>query len=1245
MRFHRLKLRNLNALYGEHSIDFERDVMGAPLFLIVGPTGAGKSTLLDAICLALFGQTPRLERRVGKSDTDVEHVMSIGTHECLAELDFSMVGADGTREVYRAVWTMRRAHDDPKGTPQRPERSLHRMRQGALELLVSDHRQKNFEPIFNKALRSLSVEDFKRSILLAQGDFAAFLRAGEGEKASILERVTSTDLYQRIGQKAAERRREADAKWKEVEQKSAGIQVLGKDAREELERLLEAKSQEVTEGAASAKKAQELLEVIRRRERLEKERVEAQEVLKTLGLELEGFGPDRARLDLDARLREPALALKAVDDVLAEQESVRAEIERVALEWEDVAQLASESERERRTAHHECVELEAAWKVAEPKIRAAEVLAGEIEAESKKRQQLHAEVLEIAADLTKCQADLDNRLQEEDARKAATMTLETALIEGRLEEFRSIEAQWSAAIEPLLVEHELRKSTVLKLDKEVLSVEAELAALEARKNEQDLELEPATKKVQKARDRLLGLIQPHKDAEAGREAMEQAVRLLNLRISALREATTHHEHLREATRRQGELRDEVDSIQRELAKVQERLLTDRDHLKTLNELNTSLEKSLRKSEQMLALTDLRDELELGTPCPLCGSPVHPFCMSDELEELNSRVRTEAEENRTELEGVKARLADASKREQTLAQTHASKRTSLVHVESQLMGVTEDVEKHTRGFLDAIQRAGFSPLEEYRLRSSEVLEEEIRVLTEELDERSRSYLQVKKAIQSLADCERAKASLVDVEMAEALREKRAAVLRVKQSQESAKMEFERTQVELQKRVEPLRKFAQLVIERETDLDELKGFLQEHRERLDRLNAELKELKEEAGIELRAKEMTRLRDRILTMSTLKEERTREVEKLLVSLNEKSEKLAELVGDRAPAMIRSESEAALKAAAERLKGVQERQNRVRTREGEVIGSAAGLRDRWRSLGALLQERRDTLKRVLEEENLREEEIRDGILEPSVRQALEARARSLDTRIANANERARVNEENLSELKDASGLDEPVEVVQSRLSLVERAVHEATLEAGRLQERIEADDRARRILREAESGQAQIKAELELWSKVGGLIGVSEGGSFREFAQTLNLQGLVQRANRQLEQLHPRYHLVVAEKDGLPTLQFEIVDRYQGDTRRPLTTLSGGESFLVSLALALALAEFRRLDFPVEILLLDEGFGTLDQESLRMAVATLHKLEARSAKQVAIISHVEALKEMVPVQIRVEPEGFGRSTLRVVH
>ncbi len=196
--------------------------------------------------------------------------------------------------------------------------------------------------------------------------------------------------------------------------------------------------------------------------------------------------------------------------------------------------------------------------------------------------------------------------------------------------------------------------------------------------------------------------------------------------------------------------------------------------------------------------------------------------------------------------------------------------------------------------------------------------------------------------------------------------------------------------------------------------------------------------------------------------------------------------------------------------------------------------------------------------------------------------------------------------------------------------------------------------LLREQQKKQAEQvelarqveSAEQEhlLWARLHRLIGTDNGEAFKRYAQTLNLGELLGKANAHLKRLEPRY-VLVPDRDketGEPRLAFSVMDMYQAGEPRGLNTLSGGETFLVSLAMALALADYGSARMPVETLLLDEGFGTLDGETLQMAMNALRNLNARGT-QVGIISHVEALKEVIPACVVVEKLGRGRSRVVV--
>ncbi len=243
MKLHRIEVQNLNSLYGDHVVDLDDALRGASLFLIHGATGAGKSTLMDAVSLALFGETPRLDAQRGDADADPRNVMSHDAGQCHAQVEFSKLERDGVRRRYRARWSCRRAHRQAEGRLQDAERSLERVEDNATwTLLTSSAKRKDYEPAFDEVLEGFTVHDFKRSMLLAQGQFDALLDAPPEARASILERLTDTSDYKVWGQRAARLRTAHERRLAELE---ARIQHGGAADPAQLDALNERRQQSV----------------------------------------------------------------------------------------------------------------------------------------------------------------------------------------------------------------------------------------------------------------------------------------------------------------------------------------------------------------------------------------------------------------------------------------------------------------------------------------------------------------------------------------------------------------------------------------------------------------------------------------------------------------------------------------------------------------------------------------------------------------------------------------------------------------------------------------------------------------------------------------------------------------------------------------------------------------------------------------------------------------------------------------
>ncbi len=235
----------------------------------------------------------------------------------------------------------------------------------------------------------------------------------------------------------------------------------------------------------------------------------------------------------------------------------------------------------------------------------------------------------------------------------------------------------------------------------------------------------------------------------------------------------------------------------------------------------------------------------------------------------------------------------------------------------------------------------------------------------------------------------------------------------------------------------------------------------------------------------------------------------------------------------------------------------------------------------------------------------------------------------------------ENVSKLSAADKTpDRTFDELSQELSQKEIIREETNIQIGEKTNQLKNDEENKMKQKGHISEIEHLTKDFEKWDLLSKMIGDSNGHKFANFSQGLTLQNLLVYANHRLINLSERY-LLDKPKDGG---HLRVVDQFQGNTHRAVSTLSGGESFLISLALALSLSDMASKNVTLESLFIDEGFGTLDQETLDVAMNTLEKLQSESNKMVGVISHVEALKERITVQIKLEKNAQGFSQLKII-
>ena len=262
---------------------------------------------------------------------------------------------------------------------------------------------------------------------------------------------------------------------------------------------------------------------------------------------------------------------------------------------------------------------------------------------------------------------------------------------------------------------------------------------------------------------------------------------------------------------------------------------------------------------------------------------------------------------------------------------------------------------------------------------------------------------------------------------------------------------------------------------------------------------------------------------------------------------------------------------------------------------------------------------------------------LSEAQREELAGRYNSLIKEKTELDARKKDKSEALASQRDKNLTDQSSEVIKENIGTSEAAIKQVRLDIGAITKSLGDNIHQKEIQKDRIKDIEAQQKECMRWDTLRELIGSADGKKFRNFAQGLTFEMMTEHANRQLQKMTDRYLLV---RDASEPLELNVIDNYQAGEERSTKNLSGGESFIVSLALALGLSRMASHNVRVDSLFLDEGFGTLDDDALETALDTLSELQ-QDGKLIGVISHVPALKERIGTQIQVITETGGRSSL----
>ncbi|MHB2060142.1 AAA family ATPase [Pseudomonas monsensis] len=1212
MKILAIRLKNLASLAGPFEIDFTAEPLAsAGLFAITGPTGAGKSTLLDALCLALFGAVPRLnntgrDAKVPDADGEIatgdpRTLLRRGTGEGYAEVDF--VGVDGRR--YRARWEANRAREKAGGKLQASRQSLRDIDQD--QVLAS---QKGEYKTQLEAALGLNFEQFTRAVLLAQSEFSAFLKADDNDRSELLEKLTDTALYTRLGRRAFDKTKEAREAHKLLQDQATGVTPLAPEARAELDQRFNAAQQQLKRQQAQLKQLEQQHSWLKDLRVLQDAQQAASEQLHSAQQHSESLAGERVKLT-------------RLEQLGPQRHQFARKTELDALLTPLAAQIAAHTRQ-----HAELTERQTQL---EHNLEAAKIALSE----AQQRQSENAPLLRQAFEEQSTLARLAKEVaQSAEARLNAQQACTEGhnAIQGLLENQRQVaerlqriaaELEQSAHLAPLSDAwnaYRDRLQQLMLIGNRLNKGQTELASLEENATRSAAEL--TTQKQQ--------LEVLFKEAGAEPDAVAEQIGILGTLLQDNRKQLRAIEDLSRLWVSQQELdKRSAELQQRQLSAQQERERLTQDGVKTKAEL-TVAEQTLNVTRELLerqrlarsaSVEELRAQLQDDQPCPVCGSNEHPYHQPeallqslgrhDESEQANAQhvvdqLKEKLIELRAEVGGVIAQQKELLQQQEQLAAQQQALAPSLEAHPLTAQLLNQDTDKRDAWLTRQNEQLNQSiSQDEQRQSALLTLQQDAARLTQQLRQAETAHQQ---AAQHLSNQQRELSS------------------------------------DRQRLDEELAAFGNLLAADTLEalrLEPAATFMQLDRQIAERL-AQVEQQKEElAEQQQRQQTLEKEQDRQLSRVQQQQNAEQQFSTLAAQQQACQTQLAQLLGEHSSAehwqqQLEQDVEQARNAETSTTQELQD----VRTQR---VQTGAELKAQQERLQALQSEDSELTQKIADW-RARHPELDDGGLEDLLRvddgQVAELRQRLQHTEKAIEQARVLLQERDQRLLDhqaqhngdlDAEQLASALADLQNQFNISEQQCAELRAE--------QAEDQRRQNANQALAQQiAEAYAEYQRWARLSALIGSATGDTFRKIAQAYNLDLLVHHANVQLRQLVKRYRL----KRGGSMLGLLVMDTEMGDELRSVHSLSGGETFLVSLALALGLASMASSTLKIESLFIDEGFGSLDPESLQLAMDALDGLQAQGRK-VAVISHVQEMHERIPVQIQVQRQGNGLSTLEV--
>ncbi|MGO2181449.1 MAG: SbcC/MukB-like Walker B domain-containing protein [Pseudoalteromonas nigrifaciens] len=1217
MKITAVRIHNLASI-----VDAEIDFLAAPLkdaglFAITGDTGAGKSTILDAICLALYAKTARLGGDRGnkvefQGDSirlnDARNLLRRGTSNGYAEVDF--VGQD--KESYRACWSVNRSRGKSDGNLQAAQHTLHLLPD---DTLISSDKSKTVKQI--EAKIGLTFDQFSRAVLLAQHEFAAFLKATGDERAQLLECLTGTDKFSRIGVRIFERNKELKEKFELLQASLASYTLLSEDelaakqtSLNELKLQIEHTKKTLTTTEQNLnwyKQANTLEQALKQAQQNQQQ---AQNELNAIAQQSEQAKQAQSALEIkDNRSRFKSLTAQNIE--LNTKVSDLKSIDHTAIitahantlsKHQEILQTAKEQKQTAEPIIAKARELDSQLAIQ------AQTIASLTQQSEKEQLQLN----DLQQQFKQSQSVLD------EATKLSAQHQQWLTTHTQLKPLANDWNYYQHSFNQFLNATEQLKTTAHQNQK-LVAEQAKQATLLTAQNTKVESQEQLLASEQKNLNQL--------NEQQRQFNIEQCdAKLKNI------------DYLKDQRERYKQFNHELKYSTQQQTRVAEKLIQSEQAQNALLQNLASCEQTLKHNEYTLSqarlrasenVEHLRTQLAPNEPCLVCGATEHPYA-STQNQQLNNLI------------------ADFETTYNNAKQQRDSAQTQLHQHQTQHAVLVAEQTQHSQ----AIQIAQAKQLE-IKTTMQDARTELNALTTEQLDE---TYKQLSE--------QKAQYFAVQTQL-RTLQEKVNQQLNALKTEQHAQQQLQNQHVEL--------------------TNQLNQLSSKHNE----LSVQINELSAALNAQFEHSDFwQQLQSESLTLSDLNKQ-VEQYQQTLTQL-EQSQKQLDSANQQLQQLtpLMTKSEHALKALNDDLAKAQQQQNITQSQRLALFNNEQISASDYQTKLAMQLEQCQTQLNASQQahDNAIKQRDEHAITLKNVEQRLQEHAQeltSLEARylewftdfkaqhsdatheqvtilltlsseqikahlkqfeqvsqtLTDTNAALKQQQKSYTEHQNTDKPSKNHDELTEQLNVLNTQQTELQNSLLATNTAIEQHNQNAKTLKGKQAELTTLKTQVDQWHLLNKVLGDATGKTMRNLAQTQTLKILLHYANSHLKTLNKRYELTAIEH----SLDIAIIDRDMADEQRSVNTLSGGESFLVSLALALGLASLSSNKVQINSLFIDEGFGTLDSETLSVAMDALDSLQAQGRK-VGVISHVSEMSERVATQVHVAKKPGGYSSVEIV-